>query len=78
MTQKLTLHLKEETVQKVKRISEKQRKNISELVEDSLNSIPDESEVQETAIEKIRKIMAPHIGKLNLPENIEYKEMIAE
>lgn len=78
MTKELTLHLNEETVQRAERISKSQGKSINVLIEELLNSIPEKDEIQETAVDKIKKIMAPYITKLEFPENKSYKEMISQ
>lgn len=74
MTKKLTLNLNEETVQRAERISKRQGKSISEMIEELLNTIPEEEEMQETAIDKIKQIVK---GRISDP-SVEWKEAKAE
>ncbi|MGI8636722.1 MAG: DUF6364 family protein [Segetibacter sp.] len=62
MTKKLTLSLKEETVQRAERISKNRGKTINELVEEYLNSIPENEVTQETAVDKIKKIIKGNLS----------------
>ena len=63
-------------MQKVTRISEKQGKSISELVDDLIELLPVAE--SENVVEQIRNIMAPYIHKLRLPANLNYKEMLSQ
>lgn len=74
MTKKLTLSLNEETLQRAERISKRQGKSISEMIEELLNSVHEEEETQETAIDKIKKIVK---GKISNP-SVQWKEAKAE
>ena len=77
MTTKLTLSINEETVKRAKLISKKKGKSISKMVEEYLDSLNEKEEQKESVMDKIDKIMAPYRNKIKLPENIGYKEMIA-
>jgi hypothetical protein len=70
MTTKLTLSIKEETVERARRISIKRGKSISKMFEEYLNSIPEKDITEETAVDKIKKIMN---GKVTNP-NINLKK----
>ena len=78
MTRKLTLSINEKTVEKAKRISRMRGKSISKMVEEYLNSIAEKGDTDESAIDKINKIMEPYRKKIKLPENVDYKEMIRQ
>ncbi|MCW3110648.1 MAG: hypothetical protein JWQ09_5154 [Segetibacter sp.] len=77
MTKQLTVSLNEETVQRVEQLSKVRGKTISEIIEELIKLIPEE-EASKDPIDKIHEIMSPYIGKLNLPENMDYKEMIGQ
>lgn len=74
MTKKVTLSLNEETVNRAERISKKRGKSITEIVEDYLSSLSEEEDTQETAIEKIKKIVK---GRISNP-TVQWKEAKAE
>ena len=57
MTTKLTLSINEETVERAKRISRKKGKSISKIFEEYLNSLPEKDVAEETAVDKIKKII---------------------
>ena len=78
MTTKLTLSISEETVKRAKLMSRKKGKSISKMVEEYLDSLSEKEEQKESVIDKIDKIMAPYRNKIKLPENMNYKEMIAK
>jgi len=78
MTTKLTLSINEETVQRAKRISRKRGKSISKMVEEFLDSISEKEEQKESPIDHINKIMSKYEGKIKLPPNVNYKEMIMQ
>ncbi len=64
MTAKLTLSINEETIKRAKRISLRRGKSISKIVEEYFNSLPEKDEKEETAVDKIKKIMK---GKVTNP-----------
>ena len=70
MTTKLTLSIKEETVEKAKRISQRRGKSVSKMVEEYINSLPEKDVTEETAVDKIKKIMK---GKITNP-GIDWKK----
>lgn len=70
MPSKLTLSIKKETVERAKRISRKRGKSISKMFEEYFNSLPEKDETEETAVDKIKKIMN---GKITNP-NIDWKK----
>lgn len=78
MTTKLTLSINERTVQRAKRISRKRGKSISKMVEEFLDSITEKEEQKESPIDQINKIMSKYEGKIKLPSNVNYKEMIMQ
>ena len=57
MPTKLTLSIKEEFVKKAKRISHIRGKSVSKMVEEFIDSLPEKEETEETAVDKIKKIM---------------------
>lgn len=65
MTTKLTLSINEETVERARRISRKRGKSISKIFEEYLNSLPEKDVAEETAIDKIKKIIK---GKIINPD----------
>jgi len=65
MTTKLTLSINEETVERARRISRKRGKSISKMFEEYLNSLPEKDVAEETAIDKIKKIIK---GKIISPD----------
>jgi hypothetical protein len=77
MTTKLTLSINEKTVKQAKLISRKKGKSISKMVEEYLNSLSEKEEQKESVMDRIKKIMASQKEKISLPENMNYKEMIA-
>ncbi len=74
MTVKLTLSINEETIKRAKRISLKQGKSISKIVEEYFNSLPEKGEREDTAVDKIKKIMK---GKIIYP-GVDWKKTKAE
>lgn len=66
MTKKLTLSVNDKTIEKAKRISRKRGKSVSKIFEEYLNSINEKEEQQETAVDKIKKIMKGKITNKNL------------
>ena len=73
MTRKLTLSINEKTIEKAKRISRKRGKSISKIIEEYLDSI-NEKELQESAVDKTKKILR---GKI-LDKNIDWKKIKEE
>jgi Family of unknown function (DUF6364) len=65
MTRKLTLSINEKTVLKARRISRRRGKSISRMVEEYLNSITEKDDQQESAVDKIKKIMKGKITNKN-------------
>lgn len=57
MTTKLTLSINQEIVERAKRISRKRGKSISKMFEEYLSSLPEKDVAEETAIDKIKKII---------------------
>lgn len=78
MTTKLTLSINKKKVQRAKLISRKRGKSISKMVEEFLDSINEKEEQKESAIDQINKIMSKYEGKIKLPSNVNYKEMIMQ
>lgn len=78
MATKLTLSINEKTIQRAKRLSRKKGKSISKMVEEYLDSLNEREDQQESVMDKIEKIMLPYRGKIILPANKSYKEMIAD
>ncbi len=75
MTTKLTLSIDEETVRRAKQISRKRGKSLSKMIEEYLNSIT-EKEEKPSAMGRIRQLMKDK--KINVPDNVDYKEFIME
>ena len=57
MTTKLTLSINQEIVERAKRISRKRGKSISKMFEEYLSSLPEKDVAEETAVDKIKKII---------------------
>ncbi len=72
---KLTLSIKQETVERAKRISKKRGKSISKIVEEYLDSIV-EKEADSNALKAILKITKEHKSKVFLPEDVNYNDMV--
>jgi hypothetical protein len=75
MTTKLTLSIKEETVQRAKRISKKRGKSISKMFEEYLDSIV-EKETDASPLEAILKITMEHRNKVSIPVDGDYNKMV--
>ncbi len=75
MTTKLTLSIKEETVQRAKRISKKRGKSISKMFEEYLDSIV-EKETDANPLEAILKITKEHKSKVSIPADANYNKMV--
>jgi len=75
MTTKLSLSIKEETIERAKRISRKRGKSISKMVEEYFESIF-EKENEANPLEAILKITRAHKSKVTLPANADYKKMV--
>lgn len=75
MTTKLTLSVNEETVQRARRISKKRGKSVSKMFEDFINSLPEKEADKTSSIREISNMLKE---KIDLPENIDYKEFIRE
>jgi hypothetical protein len=78
MTKKLTLSVNEKTIEKAKRISRKRGKSISKMIEEYLDSINEKETQEETAVDKIKKIMNKYRDKIKISENTNYKDQIKE
>lgn len=65
MTTKLTLSINQEIVERAKRISRKRGKSISKMFEEYLTSLPEKDVTEETAVDKIKKIIE---GKIINPD----------
>ena len=65
MTTKLTLSINKEIVERAKRISRKRGKSISKMFEEYLTSLPEKDVTEETAVDKIKKIVE---GKISSPD----------
>jgi len=65
MTTKLTLSIKQEIVERARRISRKRGKSISKMFEEYLTSLPEKDVAEETAVDKIKKIIE---GKIIDPD----------
>ncbi len=65
MTTKLTLSIKQEIVERARRISRKRGKSISKMFEEYLTSLPEKDVAEETAVDKIKKIIE---GKIINPD----------
>lgn len=74
MTRKLTLSISEKTILKARRLSRKRGKSISRIVEEYLNSITEKEEQQDSAVDKIKKIMK---GKITT-KNFDWKKVKEE
>ena len=76
MTTKLTLSIKKETVEKAKRISAKEGKSVSSMVQDYLDSLEDKPQLKGFA--KIQQLLAPHRKRIlaSLPKDKSFKEII--
>lgn len=74
MTTKLTLSIKEETVERAKRISRKRGKSISKMFEEYFDNII-EKENDANPLETILEITRKHQGKMQLPEDGNYNKM---
>jgi ethanolamine utilization protein EutQ (cupin superfamily) len=70
MTTKLTLSIDEEIVKKAKRVSQIRGKSVSKIIEEFISSLPEKDEAEETAVDKIKKIMK---GKITNP-NVDWKQ----
>ncbi len=57
MNTKLTLSIKKEIVNKAKRISQTRGKSVSKIIEEYINSLPEKDDTDETAVDKIKKII---------------------
>lgn len=66
MTRKLTLSISEKTVLKARRLSRRRGKSISRIVEEYLNSLAEKEDQQESAVDKIKKIMKGKITNKDL------------
>ena len=75
MATKLTLSIKEETVQRAKRISKKRGKSVSKLFEEYVNSMI-EKENDANPLEAILKITREHKSKVPLPADGDYNKMV--
>lgn len=78
MNVKLTLSISEKTVERAKRISRRKGKSISKMVEEFLDSVAEKEAVKESPLDRIHKIMEKTRQKIKLPDNLDYKEMIAK
>jgi hypothetical protein len=78
MTTKLTLNLDEKIISHAKRIAREQGKSLSKMVEEYFRSIPVKEEKNDSIIDLLDKIIKPEVDKLDLPENMDYKEMVRE
>jgi hypothetical protein len=77
MATKLTLSIREETIQRAKRISRKRGKSISKMVEEYLDSIV-EKESEANPLEAILEITRKHKSTLSLPPDGDYDTAVSE
>lgn len=68
MTTKLTLSIDENTVKRAKRISAKQGKSISKMVEEYLNSITEKNETKTSVVTSLRGLL-----KDKVPADLNWK-----
>lgn len=78
MPAKLTLSIKKETVERAKRISRKRGKSISKMFEEYFNSLPEKDEAEETAVDKIKKIMNGKIAGQNIDWKKDKEEHLSQ
>ncbi len=78
MITKLTLSIDDEVIRKAKQASRRKGKSLSKIVEDYLKNMSEKEGDKETLISQINKIMEPHISKLKVPADINYKEIIRQ
>lgn len=78
MTTKLTLSVKKEVVEKAKRLSAKNGKSVSKMVEEFLGALPETP--KKSIVEEIDEIMAPHRERIlkSLPKNKSYRDMVRD
>jgi hypothetical protein len=75
MSTKLTLSVKEETVERAKRISKKRGKSISKMFEEYFDNVV-EKEIDVNPLETILEITRKHKSKMPLPQDGNYNKMV--
>ncbi len=78
MITKLTLSIDDEVIRKAKQASRRKGKSLSKIVEDYLKNMSEKEGDEETLISQMNKIMEPHISKLKVPADVNYKEIIRQ
>ena len=78
MTTKLTLSVKQEAVEKAKRISAKEGKSVSKMVEGFFESLQEKP--QKSLVEQMDELMAPHRDRINksIPKGKSYRDMVRQ
>jgi acetolactate synthase regulatory subunit len=75
MAIKLTLSIKEETIERAKRISKKRGKSISKMVEEYFDNIS-EQENNVNPLEAILQVTRKHKSKIELPVDGDYDRAV--
>ncbi len=57
MTTNLTLRIDEEMMKKAKRVAKLRGTSVSKMIEEFISSLPEKDETEETAVDKIKKII---------------------
>jgi hypothetical protein len=78
MAAKLTLSINEKTIQRAKLVSRKRGKSLSKMVEEYLETISEKEEKTESALDKVEKIMAPYLSKIEIPADDDYRREVRE
>lgn len=78
MTTKLTLSLDDQVISRAKKIARQRGKSLSKMVEEYFRSIQVKKTKKSSFLEHLEKNIKPQLDKLDLPEDIDYKEMIRE
>lgn len=76
MTTKLTLSIDEKIINKAKRLSAQKGVSISKMVETYFTGMNEKEEIN--PLEIIRQEMKPHLKKIKIPENVNYKDIIRQ
>lgn len=76
MTTKLTLSIDEKIINKAKRLSAQRGVSISKMVETYFKSMTEKEEIN--PLEIIRQELKPHLKKIKVPENTDYKDLVRQ
>lgn len=71
MNTKLTLTIERSIIEKAKRYARKRERSLSDLIENYLKALTNESEINEEALTPTVKSLR---GSFKLPENFDYKK----